>query len=519
MKTVTIYKSLVQSHRQCPRRAWLEASGVVEPKFSMSALAMMRQGGEVGAAARTAFPGHTLVSGGLPLADAAAVTDKLMADGANDIAEAAFVAGDLGVRMDMLSREGDGWKMTEVKSGGKAIDDEYLNDVAIQRHCASLAGLELKSVWVMHPDTTKVRTAGGSGAEVLVAEDVTEYATARAGMAAQWIEECRQTLAGCDPGTTPGEQCEKPNTCPFSHYCGKPPVNLDTDLVDFLPAKSPRPLKKVLESGVRRITGIPAESLVHKRNVLVHAAVCSGRNVVVSEFAEFMARLPFKRYIVDFEAASFAIPRFVGTRPHQAIPFQWSCHRRDTPWTPLRHSEFLDVTGNDPRRGFIESLLEEVGDSGPIMVYSSYERSRLRELAEAFPDLQQPIDAMILRLVDLLPLARRGYYSPTMRGSWSIKRILPTLPRAAGVGLYDDLADIAEGTAAQAAYMEQIDPAVVGPQKERRRQEMLDYCKTDTAALNHFGEYVQGCFDPEKVVPQREMVVDIPGALKDLAEA
>jgi hypothetical protein len=53
----------------------------------------------------------------------------------------------------------------------------------------------------------------------------------------------------------------------------------------------------------------------------------------------------------------------------------------------LHHREFLAEGGGDPRRQFAETLIEALtAFDGPIIVYSSYERTRLKELAGQFPD-------------------------------------------------------------------------------------------------------------------------------------
>ena len=119
--------------------------------------------------------------------------------------------------------------------------------------------------------------------------------------------------------------------------------------------------------------------------------------------------------------------RFARTRPYQQIPFQWSCHIQKKDGR-LEHSSFLDTSGDDPTRAFAESLINTVGRSGPIYVYNqSFEEGRIRELAARYRDLAPALEAIIARLYDLLPLTREHYYHPAMKGSWSIKSVLPTV--------------------------------------------------------------------------------------------
>jgi hypothetical protein len=44
----------------------------------------------------------------------------------------------------------------------------------------------------------------------------------------------------------------------------------------------------------------------------------------------------------------------------------------------------------------------------PVIVYSAYEQTRLKELAGRFPDLRVPLNAFVARLIDLLPIMRGG---------------------------------------------------------------------------------------------------------------
>ena len=55
------------------------------------------------------------------------------------------------------------------------------------------------------------------------------------------------------------------------------------------------------------------------------------------------------------------------------------------------------------------------------------------------------------KLFDLLPLVQQHYYHPEMKGSWSIKSVLPTLAPELS---YENLNLIRDGFAAQQAFEE-----------------------------------------------------------------
>ncbi len=204
---------------------------------------------------------------------------------------------------------------------------------------------------------------------------------------------------------------------------------------------------------------------------------------------EEMASLPYPRYYLDFETMAFVIPRWAGTRPWATqVPFQWSCHTEYAPGQ-LRHDMFLDVSGDDPRRAFAESLVKALGNDGPVLVYNAdFERGRISELAERFADLSPALLSINERVVDLLPMARQHYYHPAMKGSWSIKAVLPTIaPDLA----YDEL-EVGNGGDAQLAYAEIINPKTTLERKHVLTEGLREYCTLDTLAMVRLAWFFEG---------------------------
>ena len=170
-----------------------------------------------------------------------------------------------------------------------------------------------------------------------------------------------------------------------------------------------------------------------------------GQAFVGAELKTLARELPFPRYYLDFETIGPAVPMFAGTRPFEALPFQWSCHIETKPGA-LEHAEFLQLAPEPPIRELAERLLATLGTSGPIVVYTPYERRVLNELAARYPDLAARLTAATERIVDLHPATRRGYYHPAMQGSWSIKAVLPTVAPDLS---YAKLGEVQDGLAAQ----------------------------------------------------------------------
>ena len=179
------------------------------------------------------------------------------------------------------------------------------------------------------------------------------------------------------------------------------------------------------------------------------------------------------------------MPTFAGTRPYEALPFQWSCHIETAP-KQVRHAEFLDTSGTQPMRAFAESLLATLGTAGPIVVYTDYERRILGSLANRYPDLAEPLNAAIARLVDLHPPTKQHYDHAALNGSWSLKAVLPTVAPDLD---YAKLGEVRDGLAAQRAYVEAAAPSTSTQRRDSLRRGLLDYCRQDTLALVRLVEF------------------------------
>ena len=164
--------------------------------------------------------------------------------------------------------------------------------------------------------------------------------------------------------------------------------------------------------------------------------------------------------------------------PYQIIPFQWSDHILNAEGA-VTHRGFLHDERTDPRRPFAERLLEALGSKGSIVVYSSFEATRLRDLGEHFRDLAPALARVNKRIVDLLPLIRDHVYDPEFHGSFSLKSVVPALVPKLG---YDDL-QIADGGLASLAYSEMQAPETTSERRAELRGSLLAYCMRDTEGL------------------------------------
>jgi oligopeptide/dipeptide ABC transporter ATP-binding protein len=352
------------------------------------------------------------------------------------IFEAAFQYEDIRVRVDVLERLSSGaWGLREVKSS-TGLKDHYIDDMALQAYVLRGAGVALASIELLHVNSGYVRGACGIvWPEFFARLDAADDVAAALADLPDHLPAMRECLnSGTQPEAEPGSHCGNPYPCEFWDRCT---AHKRTDWVFHLPRRSAAQAEALAELGIEAISAIPPDFPLTARQAVIRDAVATGRPFVSPHLAHRLRSYGPPTCYLDFEAMMPPIPLYEGTRPYQTIPLQWSLHVLADDGR-LHHREFLAEADGDPRRAFAETLIDALsGSDAPIVVYSSYEKTRLKEHAATFPDLCDPIVSIIGRLGDLLPALHRAVYFPNAGFCNSLKSVGPAL---CPYVTYDDLA-------------------------------------------------------------------------------
>ena len=395
------------------------------------------------------------------------------------IFEATFEHDGILVRIDVLIPEGPSWRAVEVKAS-TSVKDYHLLDCAIQDWVMRHVGLEVSSISLAHIDNRFVYPGQGNYTGLLLEHDLTEAVRRIEPSVVELIADARAAAAGPMPDVNVGMHCSKPYDCQFIRFCW--PMDTEYPLAGLGGAKAK--LGEWAALGHRDIRDVDARSITAATQLRIHHVTCHGEPEILDGAREAFSALEYPRYYLDFETISPAVPFWAGTRPYATIPVQWSCHvddgSGDGSAASMRHEEFLDLSGEPPMRALAECLIDCVGESGPVLMYTNYEEHVVKHLIELFPDLTAPLQRIIARLYDLHPVVKENYYHPRMLGSWSIKAVMPTINPDMD---YARLEGVAEGTAASAGFIEAIDPQTTPERRAELEQQLRRYCRFDTEAM------------------------------------
>jgi hypothetical protein len=477
-------KSRLMAHLQCPKRLWLQTYKPELSKASSYQMGRMNTGSQVGDVARSLYPDGVLIESGSLSQDLQDTEQFLTDKKSRPLFEATFKASNILVKVDLLLPTDDGYELGEVKSSTK-VKSYHILDSAIQTWVAKQSGLPITQTNLVHICNKFIYPGNEQYDGLFTSANISEKIQPLEGLVPEWINAAQNTLSGEEPDIETGEQCKTPFDCPFNHYCSPPDKTIKFP-VRILP-NGGKVVSGLLEAGYKDLLKVPKDKLSKAKHLRVWNASKTGSLYLNSNAKKILDDLSWPRYYIDFETIQFVIPLWKETRPYQQIPFQWSCHIENGQGN-LSQLDYLSDGQNDPRREFAETLIQAVSNHGPIIVYNAgFEKMIMRQLSRDFPDLTVSLDAIIDRVIDLLPIARKNYYHPDMMGSWSIKKVLPTIAPELS---YSHLG-VADGGMAMEAFAEIISPDTDTERKQQLRSDLLIYCERDTLAMVKIAHFFQ----------------------------
>jgi predicted RecB family nuclease len=475
-----ISKSRFVAGCQCLKRLYFQVHKpelAAEPDGASDAI--IEQGREVGLLARKLFPGGIEVcSTGLD--QAIRTTRELVAHHeVPAIFEGVFEHDGVLVRVDVLQRRKDErWRLIEVKSTTD-VKDHHLGDVAIQHRVVSRSGVDLAASCLAHVSRDYVYEGGTIDASRFfrIRNLTRQVEKLQPELTVQLRSELRVLAMSEAPNIPAGRHCSNPFTCEYFDHCNPP---IPEDHILRLPRIHASTVAKLVALGVQSIHNIPENYPLTGRLRRACTSVQMGEPWYSPEIGEELRRLKYPLYFVDFETVNPALPRFVGMRPYDQLPFQWSVHVQRQPGAAPEQFEFLATDRSDPRQAFISSLCDVLGDHGSIVVYGrQFESQRLLDLTSWLPEFSGRIKRIQSRLWDLLPFVRDHVYHPAFGGSYSLKAVLPALVPEMS---YEDM-EVADGQAAGLAWESLIRRGLDASKREKIERALLDYCGQDTLAM------------------------------------
>lgn len=217
----------------------------------------------------------------------------------------------------------------------------------------------------------------------------------------------------------------------------------------------------------------------------------------VKKITDGLKQIKYPLYHLDFETFPCPLPRYKGEKPYSQSVFQFSLHIEHTQGScdnEKDHYGYLAKDHKDCREELIKEMCKLIKEGTVIVYNDSFEKTRIKELAEIFPKYKAELLKINDQIFDLMNIVKTrskmyeelgydkeeakliNYYHPDMDGSYSIKKVLPIFSNLTYKGM-----EVANGVDAMVTYASF--PKLTKKDYEHKYQKLVEYCKQDTYAM------------------------------------
>lgn len=475
---MNLSKSKYCNGLQCKKMLWLYKNKPTE-KEEVNNQSVFDNGNDVHEVARKLLGEDINIPFNEDLTQMIKDTEEVMKQEKVIITEASFSYENNFCSVDILKKEGNTYEIYEVKSSTE-LKDVYVDDVSYQYFVLTSLGLKVEKCYVVILNNRYVRKGKLDLNQLFKKIDVTDEVVSKQTQVKQMIKDMNKYMEQKkEPKDDIGIHCFKPYKCPFFKYCTRHLP--ESNIFEINEINVNEKLKLYVE-GIVSLEDLLKEDISNEAKQHIEYELYDKEDYIDKKsIKEFLNTLSEPLYFLDFETFALPIPKYDGTRPYQQVPFQYSLHYIEE--GKLYHKEFLAESGVDPRKLIAESLVRDIPKNVPVLAYyMSFEKGRIKELAETFPDLKDHLMSIHDNIKDLIvPFKNRSYYAKGMHGSASIKYVLPAMfPNDESLN-YKNLELVHNGDEAMNIY------ARLGeyPKEEQEyiRERLLKYCELDTYAM------------------------------------
>ena len=474
---------------QCPKILWLNKYKPEVFKQDSSAEERFEKGNEVGDLAMQLFGEFTEVTaydknGKLDLSKMIENTNECLKNGTENICEASFSSGGLFCSCDILRKEKDGYAIYEVKSSTH-VSAVYITDITYQKYVLEKCGIKVTGTYIVHINTDYVFDGKLDVQKLFAIKDVSslvEEESKKHDIDADLIEATKICDCENEPDFDLSIKCREPYTCGYWEYCSRhlPHPNV----FDVYRMNFDKKIKAYRDGyfEFKDVRGAVKLNELQKRQL---DFVLKGidEHIDKAGIKSFLDTLSYPLYFLDFETMQLVIPEYPNSKPYQQITFQYSLHYIENEGGEIKHKEFLGESGLDPRRALAEQLVKDIPTDACVLAYNmNFEKTRIKELAELFPDLSNSLMKIRDNIKDLIDPFHYGYYyNKAIGNSFSIKSVLPAMfPNDPELD-YHNLEGVHNGGEAMTLFPKIKD--LPKEEQEIARKNLLKYCELDTFAM------------------------------------
>ncbi len=466
---------------QCPKMLWLEKYKPNE-MTEVDNSSVLEQGNMVHEVARYLFGEHINIEYTDNLSEMIKDTYRTIESYESIIiTEASFNYDNNFCSVDILKKNKDNYEIYEVKSS-TGLKDVYINDASYQYYVLTNLGFNVTKCSVVTINRDYERIGKIKLDKLFTEHDITSTVKDLQAKVKENIKLINEyTSDELERAMAIDTHCYDPYPCPFFNYCTR---NLPHPNVFDITREVGTTAMKLYKQGYTSFEDLLNAKIRDRYRMRIEFELYDKPDFIDKEsINEFLDTLSYPLYFLDFETYQMPIPLYDYVHPYEQVPFQYSLHYYENENSELKHTEYLGIPGTDPRRLLAEQLVKDIPMNTCVLAYNmSFEKGRIKRLAEIYQDLSEHLMNIHDHIKDLEDSFSKGYYyTKSMEGSSSIKKVLPALFPSDPSLDYHNLELIQNGTDAMNSFraMENMTKEELAYTRER----LLRYCELDTYAM------------------------------------
>jgi hypothetical protein len=420
-------------------------------------------------------------------------TNKYIRNKEGVIFQATFFEDDFYIRADILvyNSKVKAYELYEVKASNdikRKNPNNYINDLAFQKNVIEKSGIEIYKSGVIHLNRNYRKQGRIDYNKLFVITNISDEIKEAQEKVQQEMKDIKRYL------NMPEEKsCEclyrgRSKQCTSFKYSN--PEVPDYSIHDINRIGSNKKLLYDLaDKRIFKLEDIDRPDKLTGAKKAQYEAYMSKKPIIDSDaIAKILSKLKFPLQFFDYEGFISAIPVFDNFGPYEQVPFQYSLHIMQEDGS-IRHKEFIITeTKGDTTFSLVKQMKKDIDPSKSTIVWHmDYEKNRNKKLAKLHPEYKDFLEEMNDNIFDLKTIFSNNYYvDHRFKGSASIKNVLPILIPELN---YNSL-NIRKGDQASERWEKMIHQDTNKEEKEKIKEDLLEYCKLDTWAMVRIYKYL-----------------------------
>ena len=424
---------------------------------------------------RELYPNGKEVSHYLSPEDATTETKKLLID-SPIIYNATFSIPNFYSKSDILINiEKNIYDIVDISSNSNPKNENY-TDLAFQKFVIENSGYSIRNIFVLYVNSNLIHTLPIKTELYFRSICINDKISSIFPLIKEKAKVVLSIPKSKVPPTLSENSCKSPKDCKMNFLCW----NSEKEMNIFSLRENQELAKKLYNKNIYFLRDIPeSEELNKNQKIQVECDKTNRVHIDLNGIEEFLKKLKYPYYYLDFEAINPVIPIYDKSRSFQHIPFLYSLQIEVESGEIL--NDFFIEEDEDPRLGILKKLSTLIKNDGSIICFNdTIEKKCIQESVSVYPEFSNWKDSINDNFVDLsIPFKNFSYYNPLQGGSTSLKSIITPL-----TGMdYKELA-IQDGSLANREYLNlKLDKNLDNLKKEKLKKNLIDYCKKDTQAM------------------------------------